>query len=310
MSIIDRRRAVVALTVAGILWGTTVPLSKLALHWLQPGWLTVVRFGLAAAILLAMTPRARLRAACTPKILLWGAVGYGGTLILQNAGITRTSVTHAALLIGACPVLVAIIAAVWQRAVARPVAWAGFAVSLIGVGLITGGGGGGATPGGDSLVLASLLLSATFIVAQPRLLRGRDPVAVTAVQFLGATLAALPFSAATEGLPAAPHNWVPVVITVALVLAGTVGPFTLCAYGQARVPAEIAGGFMNIEPLVGAFIGIMAFGDPFGLAQAAGCAAILAGIALSTLPMLGTGRRAGPSRRGSGARPAVPVPEH
>ena len=53
---------------------------------------------------------------------------------MQNAGITRTSVTHAALLIGAVPVLVAIIAAVWHRAVARPAAWLGFAISLGGVG--------------------------------------------------------------------------------------------------------------------------------------------------------------------------------
>ena len=45
---IDRRPALAALTVAGLLWGTTVPLSKLALEWLPPGWLTFARFGLAA----------------------------------------------------------------------------------------------------------------------------------------------------------------------------------------------------------------------------------------------------------------------
>ena len=36
----DRRRALVALTIAGLLWGSTVPLSKIALTWLPPGWLT------------------------------------------------------------------------------------------------------------------------------------------------------------------------------------------------------------------------------------------------------------------------------
>ena len=112
-------------------------------------------------------------------MLIAGAFGYGGSVMVQNAGIGRTSVTHAALLIGAVPVLVAIIAAVWYRAVARPVAWFGFAVSLGGVGLVTtGSGGGGATLAGDGLVLASLLLSATVTVAQGRLLAGRDPIAV------------------------------------------------------------------------------------------------------------------------------------
>jgi O-acetylserine/cysteine efflux transporter len=291
----DRRRAIAALTIAGLLWGTTVPMSKLALQWLPPGWLAVVRFAIAAAIALAMAPRAEIRAALTPKILVWGAVGYGGTVILQNAGVARTSVTHAALLIGAVPVLVAVIAVIWRHAVARPVAWAGFAVSLAGVALITRGSGGGATVGGDGLVLASLLLSAAFIVAQAGMLRGRDPLAVTAVQFLGATLAALPFSVAAEGAPPVPHAWAPVVITVALALVGTLAPFTLCAYGQARVSAEIAGAFVNIEPLVGALIGIALFGDPFGLAQAAGGAAVLAGIGLSTLPVLWPGRHPGPA---------------
>jgi O-acetylserine/cysteine efflux transporter len=282
----NRRRAVAALTAAGLLWGTTVPLSKLALEWLPPGWLTFARFGLAALVLLAVAPRRGIRAACTPRVLASGALGYGGSVAVQNVGITRTSVIHAALLIGTVPVMVAVIAALWQRTVARPVAWAGFAVSLVGVGLVTGGRGGGATAAGDGLVLASLLLSATFTVAQGGLLRGRDPVAVTAVQFLGAALAVLPFSVLTEGAPPAPPAPGAVLAVIALAAGGTVLPFTLFAYGQSRVSAEVAGSFYNIEPLVGAVIGVVAFGDPAGLAQAVGGAAIVAGIALSSLPLL------------------------
>jgi O-acetylserine/cysteine efflux transporter len=300
----NRRHAVAALIAAGLLWGTTVPLSKLALEWLSPGWLTVVRFGLAAAVLLAVArrrpggrtaqgtaQRSALRAAFTPGVLIAGAFGYGGSVMVQNAGIGRTSVTHAALLIGAVPVLVAIIAAVWYRAVARPVAWFGFAVSLGGVGLVTtGSGGGGATMTGDGLVLASLLLSAMVTVAQGRLLAGRDPVAVTAVQFLGATLGSLPIAAVSEGVPAAPAGAGVVLAVVALALAGTLLPFTLFAFGQSRVSAEVAGAFLNLEPLVGAIAGAVVFGDPVGLVQAGGGAAILAGIALSSLPLL-AGRR-------------------
>ncbi|HEY5987958.1 MAG TPA: DMT family transporter [Streptosporangiaceae bacterium] len=287
----DRRRAIAALTTAGLAWGTTVPLSKLALGWLQPGWLTFTRFGLAAAILLLAAPRSGVRAACTPAVLASGAAGYGGSVVLQNAGITHTSVTHAALLIGATPVLVAVIAAAWHHTVARPVAWAGFAVSLAGVGLVAGGPAGDAAVGGDGLVLAALLLSATFTVAQTRLLRGRDPIGVTAVQFLGAALAVLPFSAATEGMPAASRSLAAVLATAALAAGGTMLPFTLFAYGQSRVSAEVAGAFVNLEPLVGAAAGIIVFGDPVGLAQVSGGAAIIAGIALSTLPLLAGGRR-------------------
>jgi O-acetylserine/cysteine efflux transporter len=307
----NRRYALAALTSAGLLWGTTVPLSKLALGSLAPGWLTFVRFGLGAVILLAAARR-QVRAALTLPMLASGAVGYGGSVVVQNVGITRTSVTHAALLVGAAPVLVAIIAAIWHRTVARPVAWVGFAVSLAGVGLIAGGGGGGATAAGDGLVLASVLLSASFTVAQARLLPGRDPVAVTAVQFLGAALAMLPFSLVTEGMPAGPAHPGALLAAAGLAVGGTLLPFTLFAYAQGRVSAEVAGAFLNLEPLVGAVAGVVVFGDPAGAQQLVGGAAVLAGIALSSLPLLAAGRQpavagerqrqAGEHQRQAGAR--------
>jgi O-acetylserine/cysteine efflux transporter len=285
----SRRHAVAALIAAGLLWGTTVPLSKLALQWLDPGWLTATRFGLAAAVLL---PAARRRGSVATlgtrrqkaKILAAGAAGYGGTIIVQNAGIERTSVTHAALLIGAVPVLVAVIAAVWHREVARPAAWLGYAISLGGVGLITAGGGGGASASGDGLVMASLVLCAAFTVAQGRLLAGRDPVAVTAVQFLGAALGSLAVTVVCGGAPAVPARPGPVLAVAALAMAGTLAPFTLFAYGQSRVPAQVAGAFLNLEPLVGAMAGAVFFGDPAGPRQLAGGLAVLAGIALSSGP--------------------------
>ena len=281
----NRRTAVAVLAGAGLLWGTSVPLTKLALEWLPPAWLTVARFGLAAAVLLGVAG-SRVRGAWSPAVLAWGAVGYGGSILVQNAGITRTSVSHAALLVGATPVLVAGVAAVQHRRAAPPVAWTGFGVSFAGVALVAAGGGAGATLTGDALVLASLGFSAAFTVAQARLLRDRDPVAVTAVQFVGAALMALPVAAVAEGPPLAPAGMGTVAATAGLTLLGTLAASTLFAYGQARVSAEVAGAFVNLEPLVGAAAGALVFGDPFGLALAAGAAAILAGIALSSLPLL------------------------
>ncbi len=181
---------------------------------------------------------------------------------------------------------------------ARPVAWGGFAVSLAGVGLVAAGGGGGADLAGDGMVLASVLISAVFTVGQTRLLRGRDPIAVTAVQFLGAALVTAPFSALTESVPSAPAHVTSLLAVAALIAGGTLLPFTLFAFGQSRLPAEIAGAFLNIEPLVGAVAGVVVFGNPAGPAQLGGGAAILGGIALSSVRR--PGRRAG--------RPAVSAP--
>src|SRR6266851_8658132 len=166
----SRTRAVAALAAAGVAWGTSVPLSKSALAWLPPAWLVVVRFAIAAAVLLATVDRKALRAAFRAPVFGWGALGLGGSVLVQNAGIGMTSVTHASLLIGCGPVLVAVIAALWHRAVARPVAWAGFALSLGGVAVVAGGQGG-ASGAGDLIVLVSAMLAATLTVAQERLLK-------------------------------------------------------------------------------------------------------------------------------------------
>jgi O-acetylserine/cysteine efflux transporter len=299
-------RPVAALAAAGVAWGASVPLSKVAMGWLGPGWLTTVRFGLAALVLLAFVPPEKLRAAFSWRVLGWGAFGYGGSVLVQNAGLARTSVTHTALIIGAGPVLVALIAALWQHAVARPVAWAGFALSLVGVGYVTGGHGGGASGVGDALVLAATLLAAAMTVAQGDLLAGRDPVAVTAIQFAGAAAVTLPFALVTEGGPTVPARLAPVLAVLALTVLGTVAPFTLFAYGQKHVSAELAGTFLNLEPLVGAVAGVVFFANPAGPRQLAGGAAIVAGIVLSSLPLLPGRRR--PTRVLTAARTTRPIP--
>ena len=287
---VSQRRAVAALAAAGVAWGTSVPLSKAALAWLPPAWLVVARFALAAAVLLVAVDRTALRAAFRWPVLAWGAVGFGGSVVLQNAGLARTSVTHTALLIGTAPVLVAVIAAAWHHNVARPVAWAGFALSLTGIVVIAGGHGGGATGFGDALVLVSVLVMATMTVAQVRLLKGQNPVAITAVQFLGAAVAALPVAVCTSGLPHAPApgraGLVAVVAVIGLTVVATIVPFTLFAYGQHAVSAEVAGAFLNLEPLVGALAGVVAFGDPAGPRLLIGGAVIVGGIVLSSVPGL------------------------
>ena len=278
MTKIDRY-ALAALLVAGITWGLTVPLSKLALAWLDPLWLNVGRFGLAAV---ALAPLARhgLRGAASPAVLGWGAVLYGLAVTLQNIGIAQTSVTHAALILGVVPALVGV-AAIASRTgpTAGPLAWLGFASALAGIALVAGKGGGEATLAGDALVLVSAALTAVYIVAQPPLLAGRSAGAVTAVQMAAGAGVTLPVALALGSAPAAGPAAATVAAFAALVVVGSIVPFALYAYGQARVAPVVAGAFVNLEPLVGAAVGAFALGEPLGLPQGAGAAAIVAGIA-------------------------------
>jgi O-acetylserine/cysteine efflux transporter len=301
----NRRSTLLALLTAGLLWGTTVPLTKVALTGVGPGWLTVLRF-VVAAVPIAILARRGLRAALSPRTVAWGAAGFGAVIILQNAGIARTSVSHSALIVGATPVLVAALSLVTGRG--RPGAWnlSGLLFSLAGIGVIAGSGGEGATVTGDLLVGASALLSAGFLVVQPGLLAGRDVAAVTAVQFAAGAAAALPAAFLIDGVSGPLPGPQALLAALTLAVAGTLIPFTLFAYGQARVAPSVAGVFVNLEPLVGFLLGVAVFGDSFAGLQVAGSLAVAGGIVLTSVPLLRVSRPAPPP---AVRRPAVPHAE-
>jgi len=279
----NRRLPLLALALSGLLWGLSAPLTKVALEALGPSWLTAARFVLATVPLLWVA-RSGLRAAFRRDVVVSGMLGYGVVVALWNEGLSRTSVSHGALMVGGVPAMVALVALATGRGSAGSRAWTGFVLALGGVALVASDGGD-ASLAGDLLVLGSMLLSAAFTVRQPELLAGRDPVAVTAVQFAASAAVTVPYALLREGttVPAG----APVVAWLAvggLVVVGTLLPFTLFAWAQARTTPEVAGAFLNLEPVVGTAAGTLVFGDPFGGLQLAGALAVLAGIALSALP--------------------------
>jgi drug/metabolite transporter (DMT)-like permease len=213
------------------------------------------------------------------------------------------------VIIGVVPMIAALIAAGMRQARTGALAWAGYGLALVGITLIAGHGGAGSSDMGDALVLSSATVSALFIVLQPRLLEGRDVAAVTAVQFGAGALAALPFALLHDGLSfvAGPTTSEPALALAALAVVGTLLPFWLFARGQVHVSPTLAGAFVNLEPLVGALVGWVAFGNAAGLAQFAGATAVLGGVALSALPE-GATARADESLRAGLAR-LRPAPE-
>ena len=132
-----RRAALAALTLAGVAWGLTVPLSAVALHWLGPAWLVALRFGLGALVL-GLAARGRLRAAVRPATLVWGMLGYGAMVLLQNDAIHLTDVSHVALLTGTVPGLVALLAIIHRRRLPAAPIVLGLAGAVGGVALTAG----------------------------------------------------------------------------------------------------------------------------------------------------------------------------
>jgi O-acetylserine/cysteine efflux transporter len=217
-------------------------------------------------------------AALTWRIAWWGVLGYGAVVLTQCEGVERTSLSHAAVLGGIVPVLVVLIAI--ARGSKRPSALGtlGLLGAVGGAGLFTSGGGGHAGLAGDGLVLFAGVCFSFYIVAQPALLAGRDAVAVTAVQMGAASIVLAPIALIAEP---APHISGSIAIALlGLVVLGSLLPFALYAWGQTRVPHELAGAFLNVEALVGGLIGVVAFHNQMGLEQVLAVALIAAGLLL------------------------------
>jgi drug/metabolite transporter (DMT)-like permease len=195
-------------------------------------------------------------------VLLAGAL-YGLAFVVQFEGLAGVTVTLAALLVGAMPALIAVSAYLMGERVTRA-SWIGVVAATGGAALIAGKPGGAGTAIGIALSLASLLIFLAWLLALKRVPATRSAMTVPAVTLVVATLTVLPIALLLHGAP--PLALSPVAWS-GIVGQGLLSTFLATAawqYGAARVDSARAGVFINIEPLVGATLGIGLFGDPVG----------------------------------------------
>ncbi|WCT75239.1 DMT family transporter [Sphingomonas naphthae] len=271
------RAAFLALTIAGVFWGLGFPLGKLALREIAPPHMVLLRFAVAALVALPFAIRTpAMRAMFRSGPVLAAGILYGIAFLVQFEGLARVSVTLAALLVGAMPALIAISARIMGERVTR-LSWAGVAASTLGAGLIAGKPGGAGSVLGVILSLASLLIFLAWLIVLRRAPKGPSSLTIPAVTVIVAGLTVLPIAVAMHGLP-------PLALSAGA-WAGIVGQGILStflataawAYGASRVDAASAGVFINIEPLMGAILGVALFGDRLTAALAIGGLLILIG---------------------------------
>jgi drug/metabolite transporter (DMT)-like permease len=206
-----------------------------------------------------------------PLVLIAAVVGVPIQFIIQFAGLARTTVTHASLMVGNLPVLLAAGSALFAHEQVNAKRWIALIASTLGAGLIafgasTGEAGSQATLSGDLLVAVSLLAGVAWILICQRLMKAGNysPVNVSAyVMTVGALMLAV-WVIGTEGLPPVHlslRTWLSVAASG--ILATTFTTY-LWNWGLVRVPASQAGVFLNLEPVVGAMLGVALLGDVLG----------------------------------------------
>jgi drug/metabolite transporter (DMT)-like permease len=258
-----RHAAFAALVISCTIWGTSFALGKLALRDLTVSQLVLLRFGLASLALLPaiLIKRAWLDWRDLPHFLLTSILAVPITFLLQFTGLSLTSVVRASLIIGSIPPLLALGGALFLGERVGRRGWAVAVASMLGILLITGSPSSGGSFQGDFLVFLSTLASVVWVLLNKRLSEKYSALIATAYILLIGTISLAPVAIIQDGLPQLSLSlatWSSVII---LGVFCTALAFVLWNWGLEQVSASKAGIYINLEPLVGALLGVTFWHD-------------------------------------------------
>jgi drug/metabolite transporter (DMT)-like permease len=285
MAVLEKRRALgfAACAVASCFWGCGFFFGKIALAEMSFAHMVLYRFLFAMPMLLPLlvTHRPGLNRREWGLLVVASFFGVPLQFLIQFYALSITTVSHAALMVGTMPVILAVGAALFAHERMDLVGWMALAGSTCGAGLIALGAGshgkGGATLAGDLLVVVSLLIALSWILINKELMERHSHVVVTAYGLAIGTLMLMVWVPVRYGMP--PVAGVSVKAWLALAGSGVLCTATttlLWNWGMTQVPASQAGVLLNMEPLIGSVLGVFVLGERLGPSAWVGGGLILA----------------------------------
>jgi drug/metabolite transporter (DMT)-like permease len=286
--------------LASSLWGCGFFFGKIALAEMNVGAMVFYRFLFAT---LALVPllffykrdpnRPRFDRPSFNKndwriLLICSFLGIPLQFLIQFTGLSLTTVSHASLMVGTMPVLLAVAATLFAHESMDAVGWCALAVSTTGAALIALGARhaasvNGPTLTGDLLVVLSLVIALGWVLLNQRLVQRHSPILVSAYGVAAGTLMLAICVPIQYGLP--PIHHISLKAWLALAASGllcTAATTLLWNWGMTQVPASQAGVLLNMEPLIGSILGVFLLHESLGPSARLGGAMILAAAILIT----------------------------
>ena len=289
----QRRLAFALLLGVVMVWGSTFVLVKAALADASPLLFNLLRFALAAILLLLLNwknllglPRRTLLGGAVAGILL--AAGYE----LQTAGLARTSAIHSAFLTGLVVVFVPLLS--FFPALRAPAATRPGLSSLVGAGSAFAGLFLLTTPAGaslqsfvsgvsvgDLLSLGCALAFAAHLLSLSRLAhlpaKQLAPLQIALCALVMLVCLPLGGQPALHGTPR-----LAIALTLTALLA-TAAAFFIQTWAQQHLPATTTALVFTLEPVFALVFSMIFLGERLSARASAGAALILCGITLSEL---------------------------
>ena len=135
-------RSLTAMLLLALMWGLSIPVTKLGLLTLPPLTLTALRFAVAVPLLLVFTlGKQRLPMRALPRVAALGALGIGLGQVAQAFGVAGTSASVGTIISATIPIFVVVFAALRLKQLVPDRQKLGLLAAFAGIALVALGNG-------------------------------------------------------------------------------------------------------------------------------------------------------------------------
>ena len=262
--------AIGALAMAGSLWGTGFLFGKIAMEEMTAAENVTFRLLTGALLLTPIAVRnwKPFRGRELAILLFASTIGIPVQFLIQFEGLGLTTVSHASLIVGVIPVMLAVASAVILHERLHGLEYAALALSAMGAILIALSSrqvltGPQPSLHGDLLVFVSMCAATANILCSKRLVASHGALPVTATTIILGTVLLVAWVEWTE--PVRFHfsakAWGGAMAQGVL---ATAAAYLFWNWGLGHVPAGKAGVFLNFEPVIGALLGVVILHEKLG----------------------------------------------
>ncbi len=279
------------LLLTAIIWGSNYSVIKFVLQEVPPRAFNGLRLLIASAVFLLVifaTRRRehveRLSVRDWATVVLLGIVGQFLYQILFIAGLERTSVMNASIIIACTPAAVSIASAAVGHERLPLAHWLGTALSFVGVTLIVRGGAvaGVSSLSGDLMMMACVVCWTVYTVAGRPMLASYSPLVITGLSMAVGTLIFLPFATAdfarTAWTDVRLVAWVCVVFSSLLALNFS---YTAWYLGVRQLGSSRTSIYSNVVPVAALVVAMVWLGERLAGMRLVGAVLVAAGVLLT-----------------------------
>ncbi|WP_221939275.1 DMT family transporter [Mycobacterium sp. KBS0706] len=281
-------KSVGAMLLLAIMWGLSIPITKLGLETIPPLTLTALRFLVAVPLFLVLAAgRLHLPWRAVPGVVALGVMGITLGNVAQSFGVQGTSASAGTTISATIPIFIVIFAAIRLDQAVAGRQWIGLLGAFAGIALVAAGSGSGTddltrtTAAGVAWMLVSAVAIAFYYIWSAELTARYGTLPVAAWNALAGLVAILPLAGwelMHEPLRITMQGaWAIMYLGVMVTVAGLL----LWLYLLRAVPARVAASVQYLQPVFGIAAASVLFGDQLGLMFAAGVVLILGGLALA-----------------------------